>query len=158
MRYLLGPWGVDERGRPIASDTVDWHQDHTPTASGWEWNSQAPGSPVITFTLGESMDFQQTAADGHESTRETNIAHTFALGHGDIFVMTSEDDHSYFHRVVPSTDRNPTVCAERTVFVLRWLEIAMPHRSAGDSDHVVLANHKELGGRAAQRWKYGCQF
>lgn len=158
MRYLLGPWGNDEQGRPIASDTVDWHQDYAPKNGTWEWKSMALGSPVITFTIGESMDFQQTAAGGPESARETNIAHTFTLGHGDIFVMTSEDDKSYYHRVGPSKDRDPTVRGERTVFVLRWLEIAFPHRAAGDSDHIVHPHHKNLGGGAAQRVQYGRQF
>ena len=55
MRYLLGPWGYDEKGRPIASDTVDWHQDYAPKNGTWEWKSMALGSPVITFTIGESM-------------------------------------------------------------------------------------------------------
>ena len=46
MRYLLGPWGNDEQGRPIASDTVDWHQDYAPKNGTWEWKSMALGSPT----------------------------------------------------------------------------------------------------------------
>ena len=98
----------------------------------------------------------QCSVESVDAWSHAGCHHTCKLGHGGIFVMTSEDGNLCYHRAEPSKDRGPTACAERTAFVLRWLEIAVLHRAAGDSGHMVLvANHKELEERAAQRRPYG---
>lgn len=121
-------------------DAIGWHAD--------KMRDIAPGTPIVSLSLGATRDLQLRAATASE---KDPASETIPLRHGDLFVLGPETNEHMQHRVPPVTKTAVAAADEEGVAPQPRISLVFRHIHTQVSRNEVLATVKRSNERKARK-------